>query len=54
MKATRRNGAVDNCQGDTYGIGYYSQIFSVMPFVQGLVLMLSKQLDSFVDENAKA
>lgn len=47
MKATRRNGAVDYCQGDTYGIGYYSQIFSVMPFVQGLVLRLSEQLDSF-------
>ena len=50
MKATRRNGAVDYCQGDTYGIGYYSQIFSVMPFVQGLTLMLSKQLDSICGE----
>lgn len=46
MKATRRNGAVDYCQGDTYGIGYYSRIFSVMPFVQGLALKLSKQLDT--------
>ncbi len=50
MKVTRRNGAVDYCQGDTYDIGYYSQIFSVMPFVQGLTLMLSKQLDSFCGE----
>jgi unsaturated rhamnogalacturonyl hydrolase len=48
MKATRRNGALDNCQGDTYGIGYYSQIFSVMPFAQGLALKLSKQLDEYV------
>ena len=47
MNATRRNGAVDYCQGDTYGIGYYSQIFSVMPFVQGLALRLSKKLDTF-------
>lgn len=47
MKATRRNGAVDYCQGDTYGIGYYSQIFSVMPFVQGLALRLSKEIDTF-------
>ena len=47
MKATRRNGAVDYCQGDTYGIGYYSQIFSVMPFVQGLALRLSKKIDTF-------
>ena len=45
MQATRRDGAVDNCQGDTYGIGYYSQIFSVMPFVQGMALKLSKGLD---------
>lgn len=50
MKATRRNGAVDYCQGDTYGIGYYSQIFSVMPFVQGLALRLSKKIDSFDGE----
>ena len=53
MNVTRRNGAIDYCQGDTYGIGYYSQIFSVMPFAQGLALMLSKQLDSFCgDEKA--
>lgn len=45
MKDTRRDGALDNCQGDTYGIGYYSQIFSVMPFVQGMALKLSKGLD---------
>ena len=48
MKASRRDGALDNCQGDTYGIGYYSQIFSVMPFAQGLALKLSKQLDEYV------
>lgn len=51
MKVTRRNGALDDCQGDTYGIGYYSQRFSVMPFAQGMALLLSKKLDEFVDEN---
>ncbi len=48
MKVTRRNGALDNCQGDTYGIGYYSQIFSVMPFAQGLALKFSRELDGFI------
>ena len=40
---TRRNGVIDYCQGDTYGIGYYSKLFSVMPFAQGLALKLSKE-----------
>ena len=53
MKATRRNGALDYCQGDTYGIGYYSQVFSVMPFAQGMTLRLSKQLDEFVNEDTE-
>ena len=48
MKVTRRDGALDNCQGDTYGIGYYSQIFSVMPFAQGLALKFSRELDGFI------
>lgn len=52
MKSTRRNGALDYCQGDTYGIGYYSQIFSLMPFAQGLALKLSKELDIYIHENA--
>ena len=52
MKVTRRNGAIDYCQGDTYGIGYYSQIFSIMPFAQGLALKLSKELNQYTDENA--
>ena len=51
MHATRRNGALDYCQGDTYGIGLYSQIFSVMPFAQGMALMLSKNLDEYINEN---
>lgn len=53
MMATRRDGALDYCQGDTYGIGYYSHIFSIMPFAQGLLVRLTKQLDSLIvkDEN---
>lgn len=35
---TRRNGAVDFSQGDTKGIGVYSQNFDILPFTQGLVL----------------
>lgn len=52
MKSTRRNGALDNCQGDTYGIGYYSRVFSIMPFAQGLALRFSKELDKYINENA--
>jgi len=35
---TRRNGVVDFSQGDTKGIGVYSQNFDILPFTQGLVL----------------
>lgn len=48
MSATRRDGSLDYCQSDTMGIGYYSQIFSTMPFAQGMALLLSKQLDSLL------
>lgn len=47
MKATRRNGALDYAQGDTKGIGFYSNKFSIMPFVQGISLLLSKKLDNY-------
>lgn len=50
MKATRRTGAIDSCQGDTKGIGFYSTTFSIMPFAQGIALKLSKELDSFVTQ----
>lgn len=40
MASTRRDGAVDFCQGDTMGIGFYSSSFSLMPFVQGIALTL--------------
>lgn len=38
QSVTRRNGAVDFSQGDTKGIGVYSQNFDILPFTQGLVL----------------
>ena len=47
MKATRRDGTIDFAQGDTKGIGSYSQIFDRMPFAQGMGLYLSKTLDIY-------
>lgn len=38
MKVTMKDGAIDQCQGDTHGIGIFSQVFDVMPFVQGILL----------------
>lgn len=38
MSVSRRSGAVDFSQGDTKGIGVYSQNFDILPFTQGLVL----------------
>ena len=40
MSVTRRNGAIDFCQGDTKSIGVYSRIFDVLPFAQGYALRL--------------
>lgn len=34
------DGALDYCQGDTKGIGMYSNIFRRMPFAQGILLKL--------------
>lgn len=44
MKVTRRNGAIDFCQGDTKGIGVYATTFDVMPFVQGLTIRLFESI----------
>ncbi|UMB60341.1 glycoside hydrolase family 88 protein [Lutibacter sp. A80] len=41
MKVTRRNGAIDFSQGDTKGIGVYSQNFDILPFTQGFTLRTS-------------
>lgn len=40
MRITRRDGSLDLCQGDTKGIGVYSTRFGIMPFAQGLLLLL--------------
>ena len=37
-RVTMMDGAIDLCQGDTHGIGCFSQVFDIMPFAQGLVL----------------
>ena len=45
MRITRRNGEVDYSQGDTKGIGMYSNRFDIMPFVQGITVHLSNCID---------
>lgn len=37
MSVTRRNGEIDFSQGDTKGVGFYSNYFDIMPFTQGMV-----------------
>ena len=38
LSCTRINGAIDWCQGDTKGIGIFSQTYDVMPFAQGMAV----------------
>lgn len=38
MKKTRITGAIDECQGDTKGIGVFAQTYDIMPFAQGMAL----------------
>ena len=38
QKMTRISGKIDMCQGDTKGIGIFSQTYDIMPFAQGLAL----------------
>ena len=35
---TRIYGALDDCQGDTKGIGIFAQTYDIMPFAQGMML----------------
>lgn len=42
MKNTRRTGEIDFSQGDTKGIGIYSQTYDRMPFTQGIVLRIGE------------
>lgn len=48
--ATRRNGAIDYCQGDTMDIGLYSANLDKLPFVQGLTLLLYNRYRRAIDE----
>lgn len=45
MGVTRRNGVLDMCQGDTKGIGMYSDVWNLMPFAQGMALRLGVELN---------
>lgn len=38
LKKTRITGAIDECQGDTKGIGVFAQTYDIMPFAQGMAL----------------
>lgn len=38
LNSTRITGAIDECQGDTKGIGVFSQTYDIMPFAQGMAL----------------
>ncbi len=40
MHITRKNGSLDYCQGDTKKIGDYSYRYDIMPFAQGMLLLL--------------
>lgn len=42
--STRITGAIDWCQGDTKGIGVFSQTYDIMPFAQGMCLRAINQL----------
>ena len=50
MRITRRNGAIDYAQGDSKGISFYSRIFTVIPFAQGMTLYLSKCLNHYTKD----
>ena len=38
LKKTRITGAIDDCQGDTKGIGIFAQTYDIMSFAQGIAL----------------
>ena len=45
MTKTRRDGVVDDCQGDTIGVGVYSRSFGKMPFAQAFALRMQTELN---------
>lgn len=38
LKKSRITGAIDECQGDTKGIGVFAQTYDIMPFAQGMAM----------------
>ena len=42
---TRRNGVIDYAQGDTMGIGFYSDSLRVVPAAQGFAVAAIKEID---------
>lgn len=47
MSSTRKDGAIENCEGACHGIGKYSVKYGISPFVQGMVLdMIAAYKDS--------
>lgn len=42
---TRRNGVIDYAQGDTRGIGFYSDSLRVVPAAQGFAVAAAKEID---------
>lgn len=42
---TRRNGVIDYAQGDTKGIGFYSDSLRVVPAAQGFAVAATKEID---------
>ena len=53
MSVTRRNGAIDYCQGDTKEIGIFSQSFDLMPFAQGFATRAILSLRNTHSEDKK-
>ncbi|MBO6169273.1 MAG: glycoside hydrolase family 88 protein [Bacteroidales bacterium] len=47
MGMTRRDGSLDYAQGDTSGAGMYSDRFDILPFAQGMTLLLVERLDTY-------
>ena len=42
---TRRNGVIDYAQGDTMGIGFYSDALRVVPATQGFAVIAAKEIE---------
>lgn len=52
-KKTRITGAIDDCQGDTKGIGIFAQTYDIMPFAQGMALRAIDVVDKSSEEEKR-